>query len=302
MRVFAALAAVMLLAGCDDQTAGPSASPKDSYAGAEGFVSSGTGFDFRYAFRMPGDRLKDVLQSNADGCEKLGPARCRIQAKRYTVNSTTNQIKAVLTLRIDPAIARAFGDAAVTTLRSADGVLVDSEETGADATSTARSVAMVERLRGQLKAAQSQAGAGNADAKSRADRIQTALDTIAEVEASQGQTLATAPVLITYESSNALTGLGSADANFRSAGQSLENSVARVLVVLAAIGPWLLALILLIVILRLVVHGVGGGYAEPEASDAGHEAREDSRPDNRNLIQRWFNRDDDREPEHQPHG
>jgi hypothetical protein len=299
LAAVAAVAAVLLLAGCESETA--TTPPKDSFGGAEGverFANSGTGFDYRYAFRLPGDKLKAVLQSNADGCDKLGPSRCRIMAMRYRV-SDTNQTKAVLTLRMDPAIARAYGEAAVKTLQSVDGLLVDSEVSGADTTTTARSLAMIDRLRDQLKAAQSQAGTST-DARARAQRIQTALDTIAEVEASQGQTLATSPVLITYESSNALTGLGSADANFRNAGKSLENSVSSLLVFLATVGPWLLVLIVLIALLRFMVHGTAGSAPEDEP-DHGHEDHDTGRRENRNLIHRWFNRDDDQvqEPEHQ---
>jgi hypothetical protein len=294
----------MLLAGCDSEPAKPAGSPKDALsAAAAGDLDSGSNgsFDYRYAFRLRGDRLKEVLQSNADGCDKLGPARCRILAMRYRVDAG-NHIRAVLTLRIDPAIARAYGEAAVKTLQSADGLLVDSEVSGADSTSSARSAALIDRLRDRLKGAQT-AAATDPNAKVQAAKIQSALDTIAESEAGQGQTLATAPVLISYESSSALTGLGSADANFRSAGSSLESSVARLLIVLAAVGPWLLALIVLIMILRLVVHGTGGGREDPEPQhDNGHNGHDDDRHDNRNLIQRWFNRDDEREPEQHPHG
>jgi hypothetical protein len=304
MRVLAALAAIMLLAGCDDQSGKPlPKDPSSQAAGAEAFANTGTGFDYRYAFRLPGDRLKAVLQSHADGCDKLGPARCRILAMRYRV-SDGNQIKAVLTLTIDPAIARAYGDAAVKTLQSADGVLTDSEISGADATATARSQAIVNRLRERQKAAQALAAKGDLSSKTQADRIQIALDTIAESESGQGQTMATAPVLLTYESSNALTGLGNADANFRNAGQSLENSLARLAIVLGAIGPWLLALIGIILILRLIVHGTGRGNGNgngngEDYAENGHEDRQDERHDHRNLIQRWFNREEDaREPEH----
>jgi hypothetical protein len=296
MRVLAALAAVLLLAGCDASGGAPGGPPKkDGFAtsaeGVEGFSNSNSGFDYRYAYRLPGNRLKAVLQSNADACDRLGPARCRILAMRYRVDDT-NQIRAVLTLKIDPAIARNYGEAVTNSVTGSDGVLVDTEVTGADSTTAARSVALVNRLRDQLKSAQT---AANTDpsAKLRAQRIQGALDTITEVEASQGQTLATAPVLMTYESSNALTGLGSADANFRNAGTSLENSVARLLIVLAAIGPWLLALLVLIVVLRWIVHGRGGMLPAQEAERSAPVHQEEDHRDNRNLIQRWFSRDDD---------
>lgn len=307
MRVLAALAAVMLLAGCDDQAG--KAPPKDSLdaaaTGAENFASTDTGFDYRYAFRLPGNQVKAVLQSHADGCDRLGPARCRILAVKYRV-SDDNKIKAVLTLNIDPSIARAYGEAAVKTLQSAKGVLTDSEISGADATTTARSLALVNRLRDRLKAAQTQAAKGDLASKAQAERIQIALDTIAESESGQGQTMATAPMLFTYESSSALTGTVNADANFSDAGQSLKNSLGRVATVLGALGPWLLLLIGIILILRLIVHGTGrggNGNGEEHAENGHDDHREAERHDNRNLIQRWFNRDEDaREPENQPHG
>lgn len=294
MRFFAALAALLMLAGCDAATGNTTDPAKDAGAG---FTTDARGFDYRYAFRLPSDRVKAVQRSNAAGCDQLGPARCRIIAERYHV-SDTNQVRAELTLLVDPSVARVFGDAAVKTLQSADGVLVNSDVSGADTTAAMRSLAMIDRLNGQLKAAQSQADGGDAAAKARADRIKAAIDTIAEVEASQGQTLATAPMIITYESSNALTGLGSADANFRNAGQTLETTLSRVLIVLAAVGPWLLALILLVLVLRFVVHGRGGGFETPEQTEEREREEEAARHEHRSLISRWFNRDD--EPHAQP--
>jgi hypothetical protein len=292
MRVVAALAALMLLAGCDQGAGGQprqdalQLNPSD---GVEGFVSTGNGFDYRYAYRLPGDRLKAVLQSNADACDRIGPARCRILAMRYRV-SDTNQIHAVLTLKIDPAIARDYGEAVTKAVTGSDGVLVDTQVTGAASTNAARSLEVINRLRDQLKSAQTQM-ATDPGAKARADKIQAALDTITEVESTQGQSLATAPVLMTYESSNALTGLGSADANFRNAGTTLENSLSRLLIVLFAVGPWLLVLLALIVVLRWIVHGRGGML--PADHEPMPEHHDEERHDNRNLIQRWFSRDDD---------
>ncbi|MEI9850865.1 MAG: hypothetical protein WDN24_08390 [Sphingomonas sp.] len=301
MRVVAALSALLLLAGCDLAGAPGGAAKKDaaefSSDGAEAFASTGSGFDYRYAYRLPSDRLKAVIQSNADACDKLTPARCRILAMRYRVDDG-NKIRAVLTIKIDPSIARTFGDAVTKAVGSADGVLVDTEVSGADSTSSARSAALVKRLQDQLASARSQSqveGADAAAAKARADRIQSALDTIAEIEAGQGQTLASAPVLITYQSSTALTGLGSADANFRNAGHMLESSVARLVTVLAAVGPWLIVLILIIALLRWIVHGRGGGASDGDHAEHQHE---EAPRDNRNLIQRWFSRDDD-EPQQQ---
>lgn len=301
MRVVWALAALALLAGCDD--VGRSADGKDksdfaSSANAEAFASTGTGFDYRYAYRLPGAKVKGVLQSNADACDRIGPARCRILAMRYRVDDG-NKTRAVLTIRIDPSIARQFGDAVTKNVAASYGVLTDTEITGADSTATARSVAVVKRLQDQLQNAR----AGNTpDAQARAARLQNALAVIAEVEASQGQTLANVPMLFTYESSSALSGLGSSEANFQTAGQTLENSVAQLVQLLASIGPWCLLMLAVVLVLRWIIHGRAiGSDPEPRRAEGyddgyhdghdGHETR--PRADNRNLIQRWFSRDEE---------
>lgn len=297
MRVVWALAALALLAGCDDVDRRPADKDRSDFASAanaEAFSSTGSGFDYRYAYRLPGSRVKGVLQSNADACDRIGPARCRILAMRYRVDEG-NKTRAVLTIRIDPSIARAFGDAVTRNVTGSDGVLTDTEITGADATASARSVAVVKRLQDQLQNARAST---SPEGQARAQRLQIALATIAEVEASQGQTLATAPMLFTYESSSALTGLGSSEANFRTAGQTLENSVGQLVQVLASVGPWCLLMLLVVLVLRWIIHG--RAIPEPEARhddyDGGHDGREQrARTDNRNLIQRWFSRDEEDE-------
>jgi len=298
MRVVAALVALMLLAGCD---AGQPGTPPAQDIAQSGAPEAMGAFDYRYAYRLPSDRLKAVLQSNADACDKLGPTRCQIDGIRYSVDDT-NRTRATLMLKIDPTIARGYGEAITKSVTGADGVLVNTAITGTASTTQARSIAVIDRLRDQLKNAQAIASSDSpnaAAAKAQADRIQSALDTIAESEAKQGATLATAPMLLTYESSTALTGLGSADANFRNAGKTFESSIARLLIVLGSIGPWLLALILIIVLLRWIVHGRGGAVASNgNGEHEVHEHHDEDRHDNRNLIQRWFSRDDDEQPRH----
>lgn len=299
MRVVWALAALALLAGCDDVSRPTDAKGQSDFASAanaEAFASTGTGFDYRYAYRLPGAKVKGVLQSNADACDRIGPARCRILAMRYRVDDA-NKTRAVLTIRIDPSIARAFGDAVTRNVTGSYGVLTDTEITGADSTASARSVAVIKRLQDQLQNARALT---TPEGQARAARIQNALSTIAEVEASQGQSLANAPMLFTYESSSALSGLGSSEANFQTAGATLENSVAQLVQVLASIGPWCLLMLVVVLVLRWIIHGRAiGPDAEPRRDEYddhngnrdGHEHR--ARADNRNLIQRWFSRDDE---------
>lgn len=294
MRIVWGLAALALLAGCDD-AGSKSPAPKDEFANtahAEAFASTGTGFDYRYAYRLPGNRLKGVLQSNADACDRLGPARCRILSMRYRVDDA-NHSKAVLTIRVDPAIARNYGDAVTANVTGSDGVLVDTEITGTDATSAARNAAVINRLQDQLGNARS---ANTPEGAARANRIQNALATIAEVEASQGQTLATAPLLLTYESSNALGGLGSSNANLRNAGETLQNTMAQLVVVLAGVGPWLVLMLLVVLGLRWIIHGRATGPAEAETAyhggDDSYHAPPQHDRDRGSLMHRWFAKDE----------
>ncbi|MFZ5747439.1 MAG: hypothetical protein ACOY45_07245 [Pseudomonadota bacterium] len=306
MRIVAAMAALALLAGCDlgGNTDAGSGGAAASQEAAAVLATSGNAFDYRYAYRLPGSRVKAVQESNAAACDKLGPARCRILGMRYNA-SESNHITAILTFKIDPAIARAFGEAVNKSVAGADGQLVSTEIAGADSTAAARSNALVARLREQLANAESQAqgeGATADPARARAERIRQALDTIAEVEAGQGETLATAPVLVTYESNGSLLSLGSGDASIKGAGERLNQSAAQLLEILAGVGPWLLLMIVAVLGLRWLIHGrISAAPIEEDAPNAVPVHDNGDRRDNRNLIQRWFARDDEDEDQLEHH-
>lgn len=292
MRLIWALAAAALLAGCDNGGGQGGRAPSElSSSKAEAFAATGGGFDYRYAYRLPGNRVKGVLQSNADACDRLGPARCQISSMRYRVDEG-NRPKAVLTIRIDPSIARSYGDAVTANVSGSEGELVDTEIVGTQSSTTARGLALINRLRDQLHTAQSQPTPENI---ARASKLQSALATITEVEASQGQTLATAPVLLTYESSNALSGPSSSDANFRNAGRTLQNSLAQLVQILAGVGPWLLLMVVIVLVLRWIVHGRAIGGSEPEAAyyqaDSDYHTPPAPPHERGSLIGRWLRRE-----------
>jgi hypothetical protein len=98
---------------------GPSAAP-------------GVAFNYRYAFRLPGERIAAVQEQHAAACEKLGLDRCRITGMRYRLVSD-DDVEAMLAFKLDPAIARQFGKTGIEAVTRADGMLVDSEISGEDA-------------------------------------------------------------------------------------------------------------------------------------------------------------------------
>ncbi|UUX98307.1 hypothetical protein [Sphingomonas sp. J315] len=175
MRFGALIVAALVLAGCE--AAPKKDSDKISSEAVAALTATGGAFDYRYAYKVPGNHVKAVVESHAAGCDKLGPARCRILSLRYRVDEA-NRIAATLTFRIDPAVARNFGEAATKVVVGASGALVETEIAGADATATARSNALVGRLREQLANAQA---SNDPVQQERARRLQTALDVIARI-------------------------------------------------------------------------------------------------------------------------
>ncbi|MES2042930.1 MAG: hypothetical protein V4475_03585 [Pseudomonadota bacterium] len=294
MRILAFCAPLLLLAGCDPAPtpsgaapSGQAAAPADAAAGA---------FDYRYAYRLPGARINAVQESHAKGCDQLGPARCRITAIRYKVDDQSNVV-ATLTLRIDPTLARAFGKQASATVTSSGGALITADVAGADSIAAAgRGEAVMAKLRAALDNAEAQGRAkpGDATITARADRLRTAIATIGELDQGAGSALATTPMILTYASGGSIPGVGaSADASFETAGATFMTSLAGLAVVLAGVGPWALLLIGGALALRWLLQGREERTQAPDLPAAPHESSE-----SRNVVQRWFSREEQHEPEH----
>src|SRR5215213_5832974 len=68
----------------------PPASPEASARGGPPSVgptaAPGVAFDYRYAFRLPGENIGRVQEEHAQACEKMGVELCRITAMTYRDN------------------------------------------------------------------------------------------------------------------------------------------------------------------------------------------------------------------------
>jgi hypothetical protein len=297
MRLLGALAAILLLSGCD------SANLTGSQAGgtaknADAAIRTAAGsFDYRYAFRLPASRIEAVQESHARGCDQLGPARCHITAMRYTVGQD-NTITAVLTLTLDPAIARAFGRAAAVTVTNARGTMTDADVAGVDSSGGKRGDDVLAKLQQALVTADARVRTAatpeqKAQASTKAERFRNAIATIGEVGAAAGSSAATAPVIFTYTSSGGIPGIGaSPEATLASAGDTFLSSLAGLLVVLAGIGPWLVLLLGSALGLRWLVARTEG--TAPPVLPPAPPIDADT---NRNVMQRWFQRDEAKERE-----
>ncbi|WP_300973536.1 DUF4349 domain-containing protein [Sphingomonas sp. LHG3406-1] len=127
MRKFFVAASAALLVSCGQQGSQETTTSTESLTA----VSPGVAWAFTYDYLLGNDRIEAVQERHAARCEQLGTGRCRITGLRYSVGEN-DEISGMLQLRLDPAIARQFGKAALEDVRGADGRLVRSEFTGED--------------------------------------------------------------------------------------------------------------------------------------------------------------------------
>ncbi|MGL4313275.1 MAG: hypothetical protein ACRCSO_04735 [Sphingomonas sp.] len=289
--------AALSLGGCEATDAGKANTDGASSTTPDQSVLSGD-FDYRLAFRLPPPRIAQVQDAHVRLCDQLGPQRCRVTTVRYHVGSD-NQVTALLSLMIDPAIARSFSHDADKLVNAGGGLLVDSRMAGSDAPGAdTRTGNVVARLRNEITTIDTQLSGPLAPPQKAAlidkqNRLRAAIQTIGEVDQRALQGTATAAVLVTYGSGNALPALGgSASASFDAAGETFISSLAGLTQVLAGIGPWLVVLIGGALLLRRILPQ--DEPAAPAAPTPPVERREGG------IIERILGRREEHAEEHQP--
>lgn len=294
MRFLATCLPLLLLAGCDGTPSQSSTTPPADHAAIAPDQPSAA-YDYRYAYRLPAGHIEAVQESHARGCDQLGPARCRITAVRYN-RDDQNNVTALMSMRIDPALARPFAKAASATVSASGGALLKADVAGVDASAAGRSGAVLGHLRDALGDTEAQARAhpGDAVLAARADRLRSAIATVGELDQGGDGGLATTPMLLSYASGGSIPGVGAAaDASFETAGATFMTSLAGLAVILAGVGPWALLLLGGALGLRWLLQGHEEHGTAPELPPAPQESAE-----GRNVVQRWFGRESQHEPEH----
>lgn len=114
-------------------------------------------------------------------------------AVRYSV--TDIGVTAALTVTIDPALARAFGQAATRTVVGAHGVLLDSDLAAGE-----RGDSVLVGLRAALASTESAARAGDPATAGKVARLRAALATIAKIESAAASPVATSPRIVATSS------------------------------------------------------------------------------------------------------
>ncbi|MBV9932415.1 MAG: hypothetical protein JO013_15930 [Alphaproteobacteria bacterium] len=219
-----------------------SADAASAPAGIAPTAAPGVAFNYKYAFRLPAERISAVQEEHAQACEKLGLARCRITGMYYHLTGD-HDVEARLDFKLDPAIARAFGKEGIAAVAHADGRLVTSEISGTDAgaviervnRSQADQAEALRKIEAQL-ARPGLPGRERAELQNQAQQIREAMAAGKAEKSEKQESLARTPMTFAYESGDMAPGVR------RSLSDGFANLVGALewmLLALITVLPWL---------------------------------------------------------------
>jgi hypothetical protein len=217
-------------------------------------AAPGVAFNYRYAFRLPGQRISEVQEQHAAACEKLGLDRCRITGMRYRLLGE-DDVEAMLAFKLDPAIARQFGKNGIGVVTRAEGMLVDSEisgeDAGADIERATRNVSQLEEDLNRIEAQLARPGlrsAERAELQMQAERIRESIRATRANREDRRESLAKTPMVFQYGSGDLAPGFDTRSpikAALERAGDNLVNGFATLLVIFVTLLPWAIVLLFL---------------------------------------------------------
>jgi hypothetical protein len=206
-------------------------------------AAPGVAFNYRYAFRLPAERIAGVQEEHAQACEKLGIARCRITGMSFRRNRD-NDIEGRLDLKLDPAIARAFGKQGVDAVNHADGLLAEAEVTGEDAGSAIEAASRGEAQQGddlkKIEAQLARPGLGSAERaqlQTQAQQIRESIHASQATKSDKQESLARTPMTFAYESGDMAPGIRRSLSNGWS---NLVDALEWMLMAAITLLPWAL--------------------------------------------------------------
>lgn len=149
-------------------------------------AAPGVAFNFAYGFNLPDERISATQEAHAAACEKLGLAHCRITGMSYSVDQN-EQVTAELDLKLDPLIARQFGNSAKQSVEANDGKLIrldiGSSDEGQEIAQASKAKADVSAQIAQL---QEELAKGEAGSEAHAD-LTNQIQTLQQQAAEQGR-------------------------------------------------------------------------------------------------------------------
>lgn len=262
----------MAMMDASGDAAAPSAAESGSRAssgppGIAPTAAPGVAFNYRYAFRIPGENIGRVQEEHAQACEKMGVELCRITALTYT-DKGDRDIEAQLAFKLDPARARTFGRDGITAVTKAEGELLHAAITGTDVggeiasanRGQAQQADEVKRIEQQL----ARPGLSSGERVELQQQLQALRDSMRAGQSEQTQRrqlLASTPVVFDYRAGKTGSRLERAIAD---AADNFTGAAITALIVLVTLLPWLVLLLLLWLLWRWLNRrfGLTGRYPE----------------------------------------
>lgn len=212
-------------------------------------AAPGVAFSYRYAFRLPAQKIAAVQEQHAQACEKLGISRCRITGMRYRLVNQRD-IEAMLAFKLDPMIARQFGKTGIEAVTGSEGMLVDSEISGVDAGAAIKTANRnAADLGDELKKVEEQLArpglpsAERVNLQSRAEELRQSIRANSANRQEQEESLATTPMVFHYGSGDLVPGFDTNSpirAALKSAGENFVGGVAILFLIVITLLPWLI--------------------------------------------------------------
>jgi hypothetical protein len=235
----------------------------------------GVAFSYNYAFRLDAPRVAEVQQEHQRLCERYTVSRCRVTGMVYR-RDNEDDVEAMLSFRVDPAIAGQFGRETVQAVTAAEGLLTNSEITGSDVgsgiQSATRDLAQLEAELVRLEVRLRSAGTSDkGQLEYEAQMLRQQIRDLRSSRQSQQLSLATTPMVLRYGAGALAPGFDqppSLSDALEDTGDDFLYSLNLLLVVLVRLLPWSAAALLIWGLVRYVRRRRPGLLVRPEEAAA----------------------------------
>ena len=224
-------------------------SPEDEAPDIGANVAPGVAFTYAYNFALPEANIARVQGDHAAACEKLGIIHCRVTRMTFR-KEAGEEVSAMLSFKLDPAMANSFARGATDIVTRADGSLASSDVAGNDAGSE---IVKADRSNAALSAdlakinAQLKIPGLSREVRSRlveeANSIRAQMREVSNKRDSDVESLATTPVVFTYVDNAAILGFDSTSPvqqAIKSSTYSFSAMISFVMLAMGVLAPWVL--------------------------------------------------------------
>ena len=234
-------------------------------------AAPGIAFDYRYAFRLEAERVAEMQREHQQLCARYGP-RCRVTGVDYRA-ANEEDVEAMLSFAVDPAIAAQFGRESVRAVEAADGEVTESAVAGTDVgTELKANNGQLEELQAELARVEARLARRNLPWAERSQlneqrlSLRQQISSLGATTGEQEDRLATTPILFRYGSGAFAPGPGRSPTIGEATERAADNflgALKAIIIFFVTISPWVLLGLLLWLAFRAARKRFPGKPVEP---------------------------------------